>query len=76
MDPISLADRRTARATRRIRAGRIPSDFMPLDYAADPAVHQGIEGPGVPWAVLVFIAAFALTILALALYGAYRLASN
>lgn len=69
--PISLADRRTARATRRIRAGRIPSDFMPLDYAANPAVHQGIEGPGVPWSALVSIAAFCISILVCAAYGVH-----
>ncbi|MCU4119349.1 hypothetical protein [Variovorax sp. N23] len=69
--PIDLASHRTARATRRIRAGRIPSEFMPLDYAADPAVHQGIEGPGVPWGALVSIAAFCIAILVCAAYGVH-----
>jgi len=70
MNPISLADRRAARATRRIRAGRIPSDFAPIDYAADPSLPpEPIEGPGVPWPALVFIACVLVSILTSAVYG-------
>lgn len=69
--PVDLAARR---AKRRVRAdGRVPSDFAPIDYAADPSQPpEPIEGPGLPWQARAVIGAFLLSFVVCAAYGVYR----
>lgn len=72
--PANLADHRTARARRRVRAGgRVPSDFMPFDDGVDPENDHPVEGGGIPWIPVIAIGALALIVLALAARSAYSL---
>lgn len=69
--PIDLAQQRKARAKRRVRAGgRVPSDFMPIDYAEDPA-DTSVEGGGMPWWALVIVGVLAFISIALLVSGVY-----